>query len=114
MTDENATGGIEPVPPGGTAQGDQSVSADERKRKVANQIRTEVTQGGRVESQGDYDAVIATGKEINHTVHLIATIFTCGIWGLVWLVIALTGGIKRKMISVDEYGQLLVQNINTK
>lgn len=114
MTDENATGDIEPVPPAGTARENQAVSADERKRKLANQIRTEVTQGGRVESQGDYDAVVATGKEINHTVHLIATIFTCGIWGLVWIVIALTGGIKRKMVSVDDYGQLLVQNINTK
>jgi len=93
---------------------EQQVSAEERKRKVADQIRMEVTRGARVESQGDFDAVVATGKEVNHTVHLIATIFTCGIWGLVWLVIALTGGVKRKMVSVDAYGQLLVQNINTK
>ena len=114
MTDEDVPGDIERVQPAHAAPESQAVTADERKRKVANQIRTEVTQGGRVESQGDYDAVIATGKEINHTVHLIATIFTCGLWGLVWIVIALTGGIKRKMVSVDEYGQLLVQNINTK
>lgn len=103
----------EPVPSAGQA-GHGAVSAEERKRKLANQIRTEVTQGGRVESQGDFDAVLATGKEINHTVHLIATIVSCGIWGIVWLVMALTGGIKRKMVAVDEYGQILVQNINTK
>lgn len=93
---------------------DAPVSAEDRKRKLANQIRSEVTQGGRVESQGDFDAVVATGKDINHTVHLIATIFTCSLWGIVWLVIVLTGGIKRKMVAVDEYGQILVQNINTK
>jgi len=113
MTDEVDPRPVEPVPPAGSAS-DHNATADERKRKVADQVRMEVTQGARVESQGDFDAVVATGKEVNHTVHLIATIFTCGIWGLVWLVFALTSGVKRKMISVDPYGQLLVQNINTK
>ncbi len=106
-------GPLEPGPSAGQA-GDGIVSAEERKRKLANQIRTEVTQGARVESQNDFDAVVATGKEVNHTVHLIATIVSCGIWGLVWLVMALTGGVKRKMVVADEYGQILVQNINTK
>lgn len=106
-------GSLEAVPSAGQA-GDGPVSAEERKRKLANQIRTEVTQGGRVESQGDFDAVVATGGEINHTVHLIATLASCGIWGIVWLVLALTGGVKRKMVAVDDYGQILVQNINTK
>lgn len=106
-------GSLESVPSAGQA-GDGTVSADDRKRKLANQIRTEVTQGARVESQGDFDAVVATGAEVNHTLHLIATVVSCGIWGIVWLVMTLTGGIKRKMVAVDDYGQVLVQNINTK
>jgi hypothetical protein len=106
-------GSLEPAPSAGQAD-DGTVSAEERKRKLANQIRTEVTQGSRVESQNDFDAVVATGTEVNHTVHLIATVVSCGIWGIVWLVMALTGGIKRKMVMVDDYGQILVQNINTK
>jgi hypothetical protein len=36
-----------------------------------------VTQGGRVESQSDFDAVIANGKEVNHVLHAILTVFTC-------------------------------------
>lgn len=103
------SGAVEPS--GGDAA---LVDAEDRKRRLANQVRTEVTQGGRIESQGDFDAVIATGKEVNHTVHLIATLATCGLWGIVWLVLALTGGIKRKMVSVDNYGQILIQHIETK
>jgi len=106
-------GSIEPVT-SAAQTGDETISAEERKRKLASQIRTEVTQGGRVESQGDFDAVIATGSELNHTVHLIATLVSCGLWGIVWLVMALTGGVKRRMVSVDEYGNMLRQNINTK
>ena len=113
MDDDVEPPPTDPITPAENSVG-RAVTDDDRKRKVANQIRMEVTSGGRIESQGDFDAVVATGKDVNHTVHLIATIFTCGIWGLVWLVIALTGGVKRKMVSVDEYGQLLVQSINTK
>ena len=102
-----------PVPSVASA-GDDTVTADERKRKLANQVRTEVTQGGRVESQGDFEAVVATGSELNHTVHLIATLATCGFWGIVWLAMAMTGGVKRKMVVVDEFGNVLVQKINTK
>ncbi len=101
--DENAT----PPPP-------VRISSEERKRLLAEQVRLEVVRGARVETQGQFDVVVATGKEINHTAHLIATLATCGIWGIVWLVIVLTGGVKREMVVVDEYGNVMVQKIETK
>ena len=44
------------------------------------------------------------GKKPEHVLHAILTIFTCLIWGIVWAVIAINGGIEREMIAVDEYG----------
>ena len=88
--------------------------ADDRKRALSQQVRSMVTSGGRIESQADFEAVIATGKDVNHTLHAILTIATCLVWGLPWAVIAATGGVKRQLVTVDESGDVLVQRIDTK
>ena len=51
------------------------------------------------------------GKPVNHVLHLILTLVTCLVWGLVWLVLALTGGEKRSIASVDEFGNVIFQRI---
>jgi hypothetical protein len=88
--------------------------ADDRKRALSQQIRSMVTAGGRIESQSDFEAVIATGKDVNHTLHAILTVATCLLWGLPWAVVAATGGVKRQLVTVDEFGDVLVQRIETK
>ena len=95
-----------PPPPGA-----RTATVEERKEALRRAIQTEVVNGGRVESQSDFQAVIVTGKPVNNTLHLILTIVTCVIWGLVWLVLALTGGEKRVLISVDEAGDILRQKV---
>lgn len=89
-------------------------SVDERRQLLAQQVRSMVTQGGRVESQNDFDAVIATGQPVNHVLHAILSFLTCGIWAVVWIVLVATGGVKRSMASVDEYGYITVQKILTR
>ena len=64
--------------------------------------------GGRIETQDDRMAVILQGRPVNHILHLILTIVTLGIWGLVWLALVIFRGQKRQMITVDEYGQEVV------
>jgi hypothetical protein len=88
--------------------------ADDRKRALSQQVRSMVTAGGRIESQSDFEAVIATGKDVNHTLHAILTVATCLLWGLPWAVVAATGGVKRQLVTVDEFGDVLVQRIETK
>jgi hypothetical protein len=95
--------------PGGETTGRKT--DEQRKRVLADSIQREVVQGGRVESQSEFQAVIVYGHRPNHTLHAIVTLFTCGLWGIVWIVIALTGGEKRKMITVDDYGNPLVQQL---
>jgi len=43
--------------------------------------------------------------------HAILTVFTCLLWGIVWLIMGLTGGEKRELVVVDEYGNVQVQHM---
>jgi hypothetical protein len=86
-------------------------SDEERKRILAQQIQQATVQQRRVESQSEFQATLAYGQPVNHTLHLIATIFTCGIWGIVWLVLAVTGGVKRELLVVDDYGNVQLQQL---
>ncbi|MDQ4042183.1 MAG: hypothetical protein M3141_10620 [Actinomycetota bacterium] len=88
-------------------------SSEERRQILAQQVQFATTRGRRVESQMDYQAVLIEGKPVNHTLHAILTIFTCLIWGLVWAVIAATGGEKRELLLVDEYGNVQIQKMGS-
>lgn len=86
-------------------------SADERKALLARQIQGASARGLRVESQSEFQAVLVQGQPINHVLHAIITFFTCGLWGIVWIILALTGGEKREMTVVDEFGNVQVQRL---
>lgn len=86
-------------------------SAEARKAALAQAIQTEVVQGGRIESQADFQAVFVFGKPVNHILHLILSVVTCGIWLIVWLGMLIWGGENRVMVSIDEYGNVLRQKI---
>ena len=86
-------------------------SSDERKKLLASAVQSEVVQGARVESQQDYQAVLVFGKAVNNLLHFLVGLFTCGIWWLVWIGLAIFGGEKRVMVVIDEYGNVLRQKI---
>lgn len=72
-------------------------------------MSNEVAGGGRVESHSPYQAVIVRGKVVNHTLHLILTLVTCALWGLVWIALVIAAGEKRVILQVDAYGNILRQ-----
>jgi hypothetical protein len=83
---------------------------DQRKAALAQAVSREVAAGSwRVESQSDYQAVLAKGGNVNHTLHLILSLVTCGLWLLVWPVVYLLNQRKTLVLSVDEYGNVLRQ-----
>ena len=84
-------------------------SAEERKQLLARQIQTEIVGGGRIESQGDYMAVVIRGHRVNHVLHFLIGVVTCGFWWLAWIILGITGGEKRRVVSVDEFGNVTVQ-----
>ncbi|EJZ08103.1 gp108 protein [Mycolicibacterium vaccae ATCC 25954] len=61
---------------------------------------------GRLESVTPYSAVIVTGRPVNHILHLLLTVFLCGFWLPIWVLIALTGGEKRSVLAVDQCGNI--------
>ena len=86
-------------------------SGDERKSILDRTLADRGAQGWRIETRSDFQATIATGNRINHVLHLILTIVTLGLWAIVWIILAIAGGIKRHMITVDEYGNIVERKI---
>ncbi len=100
---------MDPQPP---AANSAIKSPEERKAALAQHVASAVaTQGARVESQSDFQAVLLTGQPVNHVLHLIIAFLTCGLWAIVWLILVLTGGVKRHLVQVDDFGNVRVQHI---
>jgi hypothetical protein len=97
--------------PGLEALSQSAKAPEERKALLANTLQGQVASGGRIESQGDFQAVVVRGHRPNHLLHFFIGIFTFGLWWIVWFFIAVFGGEKRQMISVDEFGNVLVQKV---
>lgn len=84
-------------------------TADERAMLLAQAVAREVAAGARVESQTGIMAVLVKGHRVNHLLHFLVGIFTVGFWWIVWLILIITGGEKREVLTVDDYGNILKQ-----
>jgi len=82
---------------------------EERKALLATQLQQAVFRGRRIETQADFQATLIEGKPVNHILHLILTLVTCLVWGVVWIALAIFGGEKRELVQVDEWGNVLHQ-----
>jgi hypothetical protein len=106
---------VDPQPPplgaGGLPVNTTRRSPDERRAILAQQLQQAAARQLRVESSTEYQAVLIEGRPVNHTLHAILTIFTCLIWGIVWAIIAGTGGEKRHQLVVDEFGNVHWQHL---
>jgi hypothetical protein len=91
------------------APGPERKSADERKSVLARTVANEVRNGWRIESQADYDAYLVKGQRTSHVLHLILTILTVGLWGIVWIVMVYLNRDQRETINVDEWGNVNIQ-----
>lgn len=79
----------------------------ERQALLSHAIAMNVSRGGRVESLSAHQAVLVYGKQVNHVLHLILSLVTCGAWAFVWLILALTVKEKRSVLMVDPYGHIV-------
>jgi len=86
-------------------------SGEDRQETLARTVNAEVAQGARVESQTGHSAVLVRGRRVNHVLHLILSLITIGLWFIVWIIISLSGGEKRKMVTVDEYGNVATKQL---
>jgi hypothetical protein len=88
-----------------------AVSPERRRELLSQAIQGQVVRGGRIESRGEYDATIIFGHRVNHILHLILSVLTLGLWVIVWIILSVTGGEKRTLIAVDEFGAVNVQQV---
>ena len=88
----------EQVPP----QPPQTLSDDERRAWLAQQVDEHLRNGWQIESRTENLASLRIGKPINHVLHLLLTLVTCGVWVLVWIYLAMFQGEKRKTISTAD------------
>jgi hypothetical protein len=113
-TDPPAAESVEPaaaaVEPPAAAPSLQK-TADERKAQLDAHLAALAGQGWRIENRSDFQATIAKGHRTNHILHLILTIVTLGLWLIVWILMAIIGGEKRRLASVDPYGNFTTTKI---
>ena len=86
-------------------------SVEVRKEALSRLLQSQIATGFRIESQSDTQAVLVKGHRPNNLLHFIVGIFTAGLWWLVWAGIALFGGEKREMASVDEWANASIQRL---
>lgn len=61
----------------------------------------------RVEFMGADVATLTVGHPVNHALHFLLMIFTCGAWAVVWIVVGATSGERRVTVWVDDYGRVV-------
>jgi hypothetical protein len=77
---------------------------------LARRLRSLESQGWRVESQTRFEVVVAHAAP-NHVLHGILTFLFIGLWAPVWITLASQGGMKRRAISVDQWGNLRTKRL---
>lgn len=89
------------------------VDDDERRRILADQIHSYIAVGARLEYRDDFKAILIQGQPVNHILHGVITLLTCGLWLIVWIILLLTNQEKRNLISVDEFGNVTMQQFSS-
>lgn len=62
------------------------------------QVAQLISKGWRIESESAGVTTLAKGHPTNHVLHLLLSIITVGIWIPVWILVAVLGGEKRKVV----------------
>ena len=85
----------------------QNLSTAERAAIMKQDLRTLTFDGYRIVTVDRDRAVVLAGSPVNHILHLLVAVLTCGLWGLVWLLLVVLGGEKRTHVHIDEYGNFI-------
>lgn len=81
----------------------------ERKARLNREVQSWVKDGWRIESRTEFSVVVVKGKRVNHLLHLIITLLTLVVWALVWIAMVVFGGEKRRVLTVNDDGDVKVK-----
>src|SRR5688500_4300357 len=79
---------------------------DDKARRIAldNAVMKASRSGWRTVSRTVTQAQLVNGKSVNHILHLLLTLLTLGLWVFVWIGLAIFGGERQRLLTVDEFG----------
>lgn len=75
---------------------------------LGEKVQRMTVEGWRVESQVDGRVVMVAGRRPNHVLHLLLSIVTVGLWVIPWIVVSVTGGERRRVLTVGQDGRVVV------
>lgn len=88
---------------------------DEKFQRFSNIISTKTMQGFMVADRNDKALVavlVKQGEKINHLLHFLISLISCGFWLFVWAYLALVKAKEQRVrISIDQGGNILEEKI---
>jgi hypothetical protein len=87
--------------------GDRQLTIQDRTVILQQTLVERVGTNCRVVAQSPTSATVVQGAETNQVMHVLLTIFTCGVWLPFWILFAATGQPKRHIVTVDEQGRVI-------
>ena len=85
---------------------------EERRQLLDGVLQQMGANGWRIENRSDYQAQVAKGAKVHHLLHFFIGLFTLGLWWLfVWLPLIVFGGVTRRIVTVDLYGNTVTQKV---
>jgi hypothetical protein len=85
------------------------VSDAEREERLNAAVAYDVALGAKVESRSRFQAVLlySSGLGVGHVVFALLSIFTCGLFLIVWAIAAGTSQPRRVTLTVDANGNVI-------
>lgn len=80
------------------------VSPEQRQQMLGMAVNAEVVRGASIREMDQTSAVLLKKDEVNHILHLLLTVFTCGLWAIIWLLAAASARVHMYRLVVDEFG----------
>ncbi len=82
----------------------QPVSLEHRQQVLMMAVSAQTAQGSQVLSMTQTSAVILKIDQTNHLLHLLLSVFTFGMWLIVWVIKGNANRVHKYTVFVDEFG----------
>ncbi len=87
----------------------------DRKKRFDIYVSTKALEGYTIVDKNSENLTAVLKKEgskVNNTLHGLITLFSCGMWGIVWLILYFKGKKDSRIrITIDESGNLIEEEI---
>jgi hypothetical protein len=83
---------------------EHDLTEQQRSEILDAELFNRVRGGARVAARTATQAVVETGRPVNHLLHLLVSVLVCGAWLPVWVLVTAFGGTFSSTLTIDENG----------